>query len=293
MIQRSFLTGCLWLQGDEVSADAYTTWGLDIKGYAWAGGGRKIVRVDVSSDGGETWEQAELTSGLEQPSERAWAWVLWEATIEASTMQRLAAQAPVSEAPELDNGSKGEPGRWLTLTCKATDESFNTQPESAKGIWNLRGILNNSWHTINVKMPKCNHPDCSGGLMCTRMPLEDEHAAIQAGRCRELFAQAHTSVAKLSALAEVPGAGGGGTNQEYEKVVTLYAEAAELHNPTVLQDGGPTKEEIEACAAQAAEALAKVTALAGQLEREKKAEKKAAEELIRDTLRAPMAPPAK
>ena len=191
-----------------------------------------------------------------------------------------------------DSGGTGDPGRWMTLTCKATDESFNTQPESAKGIWNLRGILNNSWHTINVKMPKCNHPDCSGGS-CTRMPLEDEHAAIQAGRCLKLFVQAHKSVANLSTLADVPGAGGGGTNQEYEKVVALFTEAAKLHNPTVLQDGGPTKLEIEVCAAQAAEALAEVKALAEQREREKRDEKKAAEALIHDTLRAPPRSPPK
>jgi sulfite oxidase len=113
--------------GDEINDDSYTTWGLDLKGYAWAGGGRKIVRVDVSADNGATWEQAELTSGAEQPSERAWAWVLWEATIEPALLQRLAARAQTSEQPLLDNGSKGAPGRWLTITCKATDEAFNTQ----------------------------------------------------------------------------------------------------------------------------------------------------------------------
>merc|ERR1719498_704967 len=82
----------------------------------------------------------------------------------------LAAQAATSEQPEIDSGGKGAPGRWLSLTCKATDESFNTQPESPASIWNLRGILNNSWHTIHVKLPKCNHPDCTG-VNCTRMPL--------------------------------------------------------------------------------------------------------------------------
>jgi sulfite oxidase len=33
---------------------------IDVKGYAWSGGGRGIVRVDVSSDGGATWHTAEL-----------------------------------------------------------------------------------------------------------------------------------------------------------------------------------------------------------------------------------------
>nr|CEL64308.1 TPA: sulfite oxidase, putative [Neospora caninum Liverpool] len=33
---------------------------VDLKGYAWCGGGRRVVRVDVSLDGGETWTEADL-----------------------------------------------------------------------------------------------------------------------------------------------------------------------------------------------------------------------------------------
>lgn len=33
---------------------------VTVKGYAVAGGGRAVVRVDVSADGGETWTTAEL-----------------------------------------------------------------------------------------------------------------------------------------------------------------------------------------------------------------------------------------
>lgn len=33
---------------------------VTVKGYAAAGGGRAVVRVDVSADGGETWTTAEL-----------------------------------------------------------------------------------------------------------------------------------------------------------------------------------------------------------------------------------------
>ena len=31
-----------------------------VSGYAYSGGGRRIVRVDVSADGGESWTTAEL-----------------------------------------------------------------------------------------------------------------------------------------------------------------------------------------------------------------------------------------
>ena len=49
------------------------------QGYAYSGGGRGIVRVDVSADGGKTWVDAKLNEGSEQPLNKAWAWTLWEA----------------------------------------------------------------------------------------------------------------------------------------------------------------------------------------------------------------------
>ena len=33
---------------------------VTVQGYALAGGGRAVVRVDVSADGGDTWISAEL-----------------------------------------------------------------------------------------------------------------------------------------------------------------------------------------------------------------------------------------
>ena len=45
------------------------------------GGGRGIVRVDVSADDGKTWHTATLGQGSEQPRHRAWAWTFWEAEV--------------------------------------------------------------------------------------------------------------------------------------------------------------------------------------------------------------------
>ncbi len=41
-------------------------------------------------------------------------------------------------------------GKELELKCKATDRNYNTQPDSVKGIWNIRGLLNTSWHEVKV-----------------------------------------------------------------------------------------------------------------------------------------------
>ena len=100
-----------------------------IVGYAYSGGGRGIIRVDVSIDGGNNWVTAKLKEGSEQPLDKAWAWTFWEANIKIP-----------------DNIDSAE------IICKATDASYNVQPDSVKGIWNLRGINNNAWHRVNVNV---------------------------------------------------------------------------------------------------------------------------------------------
>lgn len=103
---------------------------LELAGVAWAGGGRPIVRVDVSADGGKTWTEAKLEPELPPPGaqpQRAWAWRQWRAAVPAHV-----------GATE--------------LVCRATDASANTQPERVESIWNLRGLLNNAWYEL---VPSC------------------------------------------------------------------------------------------------------------------------------------------
>ncbi|KAM8975373.1 sulfite oxidase, mitochondrial [Pelodytes ibericus] len=97
-----------------------------VKGYAWSGGGREVIRVDVSFDGGKTWKVAELT-GEVQKAGHSWAWKLWQLSV------------PVP------NDCKD-----LTIICKAVDSSYNVQPDSVAPIWNLRGVLSNAWHRVQV-----------------------------------------------------------------------------------------------------------------------------------------------
>lgn len=102
---------------------------IDVGGYAWSGGGRGIIRVEVSADGGKTWQSAELEQDPEQDHEHMWAWTLFRATI---------------KIPE----GVGK----VELAVKATDRAYNTQPESAAGIWNVRGLLHNAWHRVPVEI---------------------------------------------------------------------------------------------------------------------------------------------
>lgn len=95
---------------------------LNIKGFAWSGGGRRIIRVDVSIDNCVTWYTAKLNEGSDQEFNRAWAWTFWSIDIEDIT------------------------NKHHSICCKAVDESFNTQPSENYITWNIRGLLNNSWH---------------------------------------------------------------------------------------------------------------------------------------------------
>ncbi|KAK2055169.1 hypothetical protein LY76DRAFT_637968 [Colletotrichum caudatum] len=106
-----------------------------LRGYAYSGGGRRIVRVDVSLDNGSTWDQAELLDEHEAaPSKaghRSWAWKRW----------RYKGVIPLGEPGDGDK-------RCSTLLVKATDEAYNSQPESYEAIYNQRGNLANAWHRL-------------------------------------------------------------------------------------------------------------------------------------------------
>ena len=100
-------------------------------GWAYAGGGRNIVRVDVTGNGGKSWQTARITEGSKQPLRRAWAWVFWECEVPAIVC---------------------EDGITVELACKGVDMAFNTQPESMGGMWNVRGLVNNSYYRVKHKV---------------------------------------------------------------------------------------------------------------------------------------------
>ncbi|KAK6930826.1 Moybdenum cofactor oxidoreductase, dimerization, partial [Dillenia turbinata] len=103
---------------------------LTVYGYAVSGGGRGIERVDVSFDGGKTWIEATRYQRPTFPyisddiSSDKWSWVFFKA--EAFVLQDT------------------------EIVAKAVDTAANVQPENADVIWNLRGILNTSWHRVMI-----------------------------------------------------------------------------------------------------------------------------------------------
>ncbi|KAK3995292.1 mitochondrial sulfite oxidase [Cladorrhinum sp. PSN332] len=142
---------------------------IALQGYAYSGGGRAITRVDVSLDGGLTWDQAELIKDCSDPSNpchgnKSWAWTRWRYTgalpilsLPSSSTSPLSMPGAVKE--DCEEGifpRRGLVGhkKCTTLIVKATDEAYNTQPESFRGIYNVRGNLATAWHRVKI-CPKC------------------------------------------------------------------------------------------------------------------------------------------
>ncbi|KAH7140104.1 Oxidoreductase, molybdopterin-binding domain-containing protein [Dactylonectria estremocensis] len=154
-----------------------------LSGYAYSGGGRAIVRVDVSLDGGKTWSQAKILpdctthDGTASPcfGHGSWAWRRW----------RYDGLVPLDAFDKVQKSDKGNGDKdnasstallpysnhhlSATFVVKATDEAYNTQPESHSATWNLRGNLATAWHRVQVRS---DNPPTAGGETYPEDPYE-------------------------------------------------------------------------------------------------------------------------
>ncbi len=92
---------------------------LTVAGWAIAGGGRTVERIDLSGDGGRTWTRCELLRS------DPWSWCFWGGEVEL------------------------QPGRH-TLVARALDSAAQLQPERLESVWNAKGYANNAWHRVTV-----------------------------------------------------------------------------------------------------------------------------------------------
>jgi sulfite oxidase len=93
---------------------------ISVRGWAMAGGGREIARVDLSTDGGKTWTTAERGG-----CESGWTWCFWAASLDLP------------------------PGEH-EIVCRAFDNAAQTQPDDPSEVWNFKGYANNAWHRVRV-----------------------------------------------------------------------------------------------------------------------------------------------
>jgi len=115
-----------------------------VRGYAFAGGGRKVIRAEVSLDEGRTWTLATIKrfeadwykkhGTVEQQRNydsrgKHWCWVHWSIDLEKKALC----------------GAK-------ELRCRAWDQDHNTQPLHI--AWNVMGMLNNSSYRLRIHETK-------------------------------------------------------------------------------------------------------------------------------------------
>lgn len=82
-----------------------------------------VARVDVSSDGGQSWQPADLENRAGSP----WSWVFWNARLDLA---------------------KGR----QELVVRAVDKTGNQQPATPAEVWNYPGYLETAWHRVNVRV---------------------------------------------------------------------------------------------------------------------------------------------
>jgi len=105
----------------KVSEATYT-----VRGYAYAGAGRPVHRVEVTVNNAQNWRPAHIER-FEQPDEfgQCWCWVFWSVEIPIEVLAKC-----------------GE------FAVRAWDDSQNCQPE--RPTWNLMGMMNNPWFRVKV-----------------------------------------------------------------------------------------------------------------------------------------------
>jgi sulfite oxidase len=116
--------GLVALNSDVLSprdGETVTAGPVEVRGYAFAGGDRHVGRVDVSTDGGASWQQADLLEDLGR-----WAWRHWRITVDLV------------------------PGEHEVLV-RAWDSSAATQPDDEAGLWNPKGYVNNARPRIRLR----------------------------------------------------------------------------------------------------------------------------------------------
>lgn len=88
----------------------------EVGGYSYTGGGRRITRVEITTDGGKHWEVCKINQ-IEKPTDYGmyWCWIWW--TYELNVADLVGCKE---------------------IWCRAWDEANNCQPNDP--TWNLMGM---------------------------------------------------------------------------------------------------------------------------------------------------------
>ncbi|KAI1610983.1 sulfite oxidase [Exophiala viscosa] len=96
---------------------------IDMKGWAYSGGGRWPERVEVSADGGFSWYDVPPEN---LSKKYRWAWRTWEYSLPCDV--------------------EG----WIELVVRCWDNSINTQPLDVRNSWNWGLHVTQSCHRVKI-----------------------------------------------------------------------------------------------------------------------------------------------
>lgn len=99
----------------------------DFKGYAYDGGGRKIIRIEITLDKGQSWLPCNISYPDDYSPRHGHRWYV---------MCKWSISVPLWKL-----------GSCTEVTVRAWNSSFNTQPSDAN--WNILGMMNNCHYTVH------------------------------------------------------------------------------------------------------------------------------------------------
>ncbi|CAG8943566.1 unnamed protein product [Penicillium salamii] len=137
--------------------------GYTVKGYAYAGGGRRITKVEISLDRGKSWRLSDIEYAEDKYRdfegdlfggkvdmwwrESCFCWSFWSLDI------------PVSDLEASD-----------AILVRAVDDALSAQPRDM--YWSVLGMMNNPWFRVTItkegntlKFEHPTHPAKAGGWM--------------------------------------------------------------------------------------------------------------------------------
>ena len=144
---------------------------VKISGYAYTGGGNKIIRAEISLDSGKSWEITELSRPEDEIAEargtdKHWCWAWWETEVDMSRLLNRDCEE---------------------ICCRAWDSNQNCQPVQL--TWTVMGMLNNPIYRIKIHrengMLWFEHP--------TQGSMPGGWMTDQAGKFNDTFAVEATS----------------------------------------------------------------------------------------------------
>lgn len=111
---------------------------IPIEGYAYPDGerGAQVVNVQLSFDDGRTWKEVhELQMETKKNADaKVFSWTLWRYRLK------------VVDALEIVRDGS------IKVRVRAVDSEGETQTADIKDLYNVRGLLNNSPHSISFKL---------------------------------------------------------------------------------------------------------------------------------------------